>query len=103
MKKFLLLLVLFSTALSYSQNSNPITVKGKLVDKDSGAPLEFATVSFISNKPDQLPQGGVTDLEGNYSISVVPGTYTVKWEYITFKSISKENQVLTEDKDYGVI
>jgi hypothetical protein len=103
MKKILFLLVLFTSALNYSQNSNPITVKGKLVDKDSGVPLEFATVSFISSKAEQLPQGGVTDLEGNYSISVLPGTYTVKWEYITFKSISKENQVLKEDKDYGVI
>jgi hypothetical protein len=103
MKKFLFVLVLISSASSYSQNTLPITVKGKLIDKDSGAPLEFATVSFISAQPDQLPQGGVTDSEGSYRINVLPGTYTVKWEYITFKSISKQKQVLTKDKDYGVL
>ena len=61
MNKILFLLLLITSAFSYSQNNPPIIVKGKLIDKDSGAPLEFATVSFISAQPDQLPQGGVTD------------------------------------------
>ncbi|AGC78128.1 outer membrane receptor protein involved in Fe transport [Nonlabens dokdonensis] len=103
MKKILLFVFLLTACFSYSQNDTPITVKGKLIDKNTGTPLEFATVSFISKNPQKAPQGGVTDLEGNYSISITPGTYTVKWEYITFKSVVRENQTITEDKDYGTI
>lgn len=103
MNKFFLLLVILTTSIGYSQNVSPVNVKGKLVDKDSGAPLEFATVSFVSSNPDIPPQGGVTDLEGNYDIPVTPGTYTVKWEYITFKSVVKENVVINDDKNFGTL
>jgi len=103
MKKMLLFLLLTMCAMGYSQNTPSITVKGKLIDKSSGSSLEFATVSFISSDPQRLPQGGVTDLEGNYNILITPGTYTVKWEYITFKSIIRENVIIKEDKNYGTI
>ncbi|WP_438969373.1 outer membrane beta-barrel protein [Nonlabens sp.] len=103
MNKIFTFLMLLMVSISYSQVSDPITIKGKLIDKNSGSPLEFATVSFISKNPEKLPQGGVTDLDGNYSFKITPGTYTIRWEYITFKSVVKENQVITEDKDYGTI
>ena len=103
MKKILLLVFLLIGSYSYSQNPEPVTVKGKLIDKNTGTPLEFATISFISKDPQKAPQGGVTDLEGNYNIKVTPGTYTIKWEYITFKSEVRENQVISEDKDFGTI
>lgn len=103
MYKIFTLLMLLTASISYSQDAEPITIKGKLIDKASGAPLEFATISFVSTNPEKLPQGGVTDLDGNYSISISPGTYTVKWEYITFKSIEKEKEILTADKDYGTM
>ncbi|MDP5099682.1 MAG: TonB-dependent receptor, partial [Nonlabens sp.] len=98
-KLFFTLVVLFSIS-SFAQQ---VTVSGKLVDKDSGAPLEFATVSFISNDASVSAQGGVTDLDGNYSILISPGTYKVKFEYITFKTVEKLNQVINENKDYGTI
>ncbi len=103
MNKFFLMLLTLVTSIGYSQNVSPVNVKGKLLDKDSGAPLEFATVSFISSNPDVPPQGGVTDLDGNYNIPITPGTYTVKWEYITFKSIVKKNVIITENKDFGTL
>ena len=103
MKKIITLLLLLTATLGYSQNSNPITIKGKLVDKTSGEALEFATISFISATPDKSPQGGVTDLDGNYQFNVTPGTYTIKWEYITFKSLIKTGQVIDADQDYGTI
>jgi hypothetical protein len=69
MKKILFLLLLIIYAVGYSQNTSSISVKGKLIDKSSGSSLEFATVSFISSDLQKLPQGGVTDLEGNYNYS----------------------------------
>lgn len=98
-KLFFTLVVLFSIS-SFAQQ---VTVSGKLVDKASGAPLEFATVSFISNDASVSAQGGVTDLDGNYSIPISPGTYKVKFEYITFKTVEKLNQLINENKDYGTI
>ncbi|EAS19515.1 TonB-dependent outer membrane receptor [Flavobacteria bacterium BBFL7] len=92
--------------LSFAQESNAagtITISGTLVDKSTKTPLEFATVSLLSTNPGSTPQGGITDIDGKYSIQVVPGTYDVKWEYITFKTLIKKAEVLTADKDYGTI
>jgi outer membrane cobalamin receptor len=102
--KILLFTLILINSLGYSQNSaSTITVKGKLIDKSSGAPLEFATVSFLSTDPNVSPQGGVTDLEGAYQFQIKPGTYQVRWDYITFKSVIRENEVINADKDYGII
>ncbi len=93
-------LFLFSIYL-YAQQ--PVQVTGKLLDKASQTPLEFATVSFLSTDPAVSPQGGVTDLDGNYAFTVKPGTYTVKWEFISFKSLTRPNVVITGAKDFGEI
>lgn len=95
-----LVLLLFSF---FTIAQEQYTVKGKLIDKSSGDPLEFATVSFISEDPTVAPQGGVTDLEGNYSFLIKEGTYKVRWEYITFKSVTRENVVIDSDKNFGLM
>lgn len=100
MKNFTLLLLLISSIL-YAQK--PVTITGKLLDKSTNTPLEFATVSFISDDPTVSPQGGITDLDGNYVFTVVPGTYTVKWEFISFKPLIRENVVINETTDFGTI
>lgn len=107
MKLNYLLLVLFLVSThSFAQSSNKdndITVSGILVDKDTKTPLEFATVSLINKLPGAIPQGGITDIDGKYSIKVKPGTYNIKWEYITFKTRVDKNVNLNVDKDYGTI
>ncbi|AZQ44520.1 outer membrane beta-barrel family protein [Nonlabens ponticola] len=80
----------------------PVEIKGKVIEETTGAPLEFATVSFASNDPDVSPQGGITDIDGNYQFLVTPGTYTVKWEFISFKSKSQENVIINADRDFGI-
>lgn len=92
--------LLFSIYL-YAQVS--VKVSGKLLDKTTQTPLEFATVSLISNKPNVSPQGGITDLDGNYSFTVTPGTYNVKWEFISFKPIIRNNVSITENTDFGAM
>ncbi|MGB5981077.1 MAG: outer membrane beta-barrel family protein [Nonlabens sp.] len=101
MRHLFFVLLFISSFLLNAQSQ--YTVKGKLVDKTTGAPLEFATISFLSNDPQVSPQGGVTDLEGNYEFRIKEGTYTVKWDYITFKSVERKNEVINADKDYGII
>jgi hypothetical protein len=101
MIKFLLALNFLFSLNANAQSK--ITITGTLLDKTSKAPLEFATVSFISDDKDVSVQGGVTDLDGNYAITITPGTYKVRFEYITFKTVEKTNQVLSKDTDFGSI
>lgn len=107
MRFFTVLLFLAGGLFSISQNetasTTPVIIKGKLVDQSTGAPLEFAAISFLSKDPNTSPQGGVSDLKGAYEFQVKPGVYQVRWDYITFKSVIKDNEQITTDKDYGTI
>ena len=56
-----------------------LTISGIISDKANGESLVGATI-FI----DELKTGTVTDVYGNYSISLLPGTYTLTISYIGF-------------------
>ncbi|WP_432411210.1 TonB-dependent receptor domain-containing protein [Rasiella sp. SM2506] len=91
MKLFTSLLALFFTTFLFSQNTS--TVKGKILEQGTNYPLEYATISFIDSAGKTVT-GGITDLDGNYSIEVPAGSYTVKYEFISYKSVEKSNQNL---------
>ncbi len=101
MKNILLTALLLFTLVSLAQK--PVEISGKLLDKTTQAPLEFATISVISKDPNVSPQGGITDIDGNYKFLVQPGTYTVRWEFISFKPVVRENVVLNKDKVFEPI
>ena len=60
------------------------TLRGTIQDGDFGGPMVGATVVVVE-KPGT---GTVTDFDGNYSISLEPGTYTVKVSFISFTTLT---------------
>ncbi len=103
---YVLLFFLAGIATSYSQKPNTskkVKVNGVLIDQSTKEPLEFATVSFISKQANAVPQGGITDIDGKYELLITPGTYDIKYEYITFKTITKNDVIVTDDIDLGTI
>lgn len=75
-------LAVFLTATTgYAQKTR---VHGVVTDKSSGEPLIAANVLVAEGR------GVVTDLDGNYSINVENGPYTMTISYIGYESITKE-------------
>ena len=96
MKYFLLVISLFSAPLLFSQNQKEITVSGKIIEKDSNLPLEYATVAFV-NTENKIIAGGITDEKGNYAIEVLQGTYAVRFEFISYKTETLNNKSFQEN------
>ncbi len=72
MKKFVLVLFIQLLAIGiYAQTS----LSGKVKDKESGEDLITASVSVEKNGV--FITGTVTDIDGNFSVNLDPGTYTV--------------------------
>ncbi|WP_435579228.1 TonB-dependent receptor domain-containing protein [Gilvibacter sp.] len=91
-----LALILFVIPFTFGQaNARNFTVKGSIVDEQTGQPLEFATVSFF-NAANDLVAGGITEIDGKYSISVPEGVYTVQYDYISYKTVRKENVLVNK-------
>ncbi len=100
MKQSLLLLALCFTTLLWGQqrnrpngNAQTVTVFGNVLDKDSNTPLEFATIA-LTNRNGDIVSGGITDAKGKYSIEVPAGVYSVRFEFISYKTETLENQRL---------
>ncbi|MNJ98061.1 TonB-dependent Receptor Plug Domain protein [compost metagenome] len=98
-----LLLFLFSALASFAQGNpgNTVKITGKLIEQDTKLPLEFATVT-IQTLTNTTVNGGMTDANGSYSIDVAPGTYNIKFDFISFKSSSILSKEITSNTDLGV-
>ena len=103
-KKLLLTIVfIFSFSNVFSQNTTKeINISGKVIDKATKQPLEYATI-VIKNTETQKISGGITDEKGNFSIKIPTGSYEISVEFISFKSKKYPKQTITKDLNLGTI
>jgi outer membrane receptor protein involved in Fe transport len=97
-----------SLGYALPNNTNPsidknITISGKVIDKDTKEPLEYATVAFFSKKENKIVDGGLTDASGNFSIKVAKGIYDISIEYISYKKITLSNKKIEADLNLGTV
>ncbi|NDV16789.1 TonB-dependent receptor [Muricauda sp. TY007] len=99
----LLLLTLTTFQGMAQQDQKAITITGKVVDSESGQPLEYATfVLQNADNPDKVT-GGITDLSGNFEVETTPGTYNIRVEFISYKTYSLKGQTYNSDTNLGSI
>lgn len=98
-----LLLSLTSLILLGQPSTNPTAsierdykVSGEVIDKETNQPLEYASVSFLDSQG-KVIAGGITDIRGQYDIKVPAGTYTVQFDFISFKTYTLNNQVIDKN------
>lgn len=106
MKKSLFLALLFLCAFSRSvaqeqAGAAKVKISGKIVDKTSKQPLEYATVTVTNPQTAKTVAGGITDNTGSYSVDVTPGTYDIKLEFISFKAQEIKGKSVTANTNLG--
>ena len=74
---FVILLLVFSTMTALAG-----TIRGTVTDKQTGEPLTGATVQVVGTT-----QGVIADLDGNFTIEVANGTYTLQIRYVGYKDV----------------
>ena len=83
------------------QGFEKITVSGKVIDKETSQPLEYATITFKNQRRPDFLQGGITDANGQFSFEIFPGNYTIVTEFISFEPIVQEGVALRQSSDLG--
>ena len=107
-KSVLILVLFFTTLLSFAQAPQgpavpKIKITGKVVEKISKQPLEYATITFlIPNNPKPVA-GGITNPNGEFDIEVKPGVYDIKIEFISFKISEIKQKNLQKSTSLGLI
>ena len=104
-KLFPILFLLACISQSYGQQGktpSKIKINGIVIDMETQQPLEYTTISFLSDKRPQV-QGGLTGVNGKFSLSIFPGVYDIKIEYIGFEPYNLSKVELKASKDFGQI
>ncbi|MEN9928476.1 MAG: hypothetical protein RLZZ231_397 [Bacteroidota bacterium] len=105
-KFFATAILLLTCFLNYSQETNPtkkIKITGKIIEKSSNQPLEYATIAFINVENAKLTTGGITDAKGDFSVDIIPGTYNIKAEFISFKPLEINQKKFSQNTNLGNI
>ena len=95
-------ILIHSTMIAQIQLDSYV-VSGKIIEKESQVPLEYATVAFFSPDKNKIIGGGITDLEGNFSIAIPKGVYDITFEYFSFETLTKSYYTLDQDTNFGVL
>ncbi|MFV0570870.1 MAG: TonB-dependent receptor domain-containing protein [Xanthomarina gelatinilytica] len=103
MNKILLSFLFTFLSFATMQAQKDVTITGKVIDKTTGQPLEYATVAFFSKAENRIVTGGITNEAGNFSIPVPSGTYDISIEFISFKKQTIPDQKLSTDKNLGTL
>ena len=80
MKRVIAVIVFLSFLGITSSFAQEGTVRGKVIDANSGEPLTGATVMVKENS-----DGAVTDFAGKYTLKTEPGTYTIRVSFVSYE------------------
>ena len=99
-------LFLCTSFLNFSQTRIPgkkIKITGKVLEKVSHQPLEYATITFVNPKNPKMITGGITNEKGEFDIIVSAAIYDITIEFISFKPTIIKQQNLQENTNLGQI
>ncbi|SFU71789.1 Outer membrane receptor proteins, mostly Fe transport [Pustulibacterium marinum] len=96
------ILCMLSTLFVAAQSGKNIKVTGTVVDEDTNEPIMYATL-VLENAETKDVTGGVTDMDGKFSVDAPQGTYNMRIEFISYKTYRFPQQELTSDKNLGTI
>lgn len=99
MKKSLFILLLFISI----QLSAQITLTGKVVERNTKQPLEFATIILTNPNTNEIVAGESTNSQGEFLMNIKKGQYNIKVEFIGFKNHSMNNISLTKNQSLQTI
>ena len=111
-KFFSLFLILISISLFSQQTGGNINnqfgnmvfnVSGLVSDSDTDEPLEYASISIKNKRAPDKVFGGLTGIDGKFSVEVPPGMYQIIIDYISFETYSNDNLIVRGNTDLGKI
>ncbi|WP_258541179.1 TonB-dependent receptor [Parvicella tangerina] len=75
--------------LGFTAVAQKAIIRGQITDKSNGETLPFANI-YVK---DDVSKGTTSDLDGNFTLKLDAGTYTIVFSFTSFTSIEKEMTV----------
>ena len=81
------LFILSFLSQGFGQNSKMATIKGKIIEAQSKAPLAYAAIRILKNSDSTLVTGGISDEKGQFSLEAPYGDYHAVVEFLGYQAI----------------
>lgn len=75
-----------------NRGNDRVKALGRVIDEDTGEPLHFVAVYVFETKT-----GAVTDVNGFFNLTLMPGTYNVQIEFLGYKRKKYLFEVFSDD------
>jgi len=82
----LIFILLAGASFAQQGGNNPFQLSGKIIDAESGDPLEYATISLLNKGDSALVGGAITDPSGSFTIKGKPGEYLLRLQFISYQT-----------------
>ena len=92
----LLLLISVATNTWAEDNKIKYVQSGSILNADTKLALEFATVTVLTYPDSTFVTGTAADLSGAYTLTLKPGQYLLKYQFISFQSAYRQVEVRKE-------
>ena len=82
------------------------TLKGKITDAQTNAPLGYATIRVLKSTDSTLVSGAISDDKGLFSVDAAYGQYYAVIEFIGYKSLKTSPYTLSKEQsshDLGIL
>ncbi|WP_082422404.1 TonB-dependent receptor domain-containing protein [Aquimarina longa] len=89
--------------IAQPSNNNIVgSIQGKVIDKNLNQPIPYATVAIYDGS-NKVISGGISTEDGIFLISDIPsGTYTLKIQFIGYKTYSQPIKISKKNKNINV-
>lgn len=98
--------ILFLVQNGFGQNPKLASIKGKIIEAQSKAPLAYAAIRILKNSDSTLVSGGISDEKGQFSLEAPYGEYRGIVEFLGYQPIKIPSFSLSAGKnslDLGTI
>lgn len=102
MRKLFTLCFLLHITMYAQKSKKEIRVSGKIIETTTKQSLEYATFILTNTKTKRV-FGDITNTNGEFSFTVPEGNYSIKIEFIGFKTKKLPAKKLTENTNFGTI
>lgn len=82
---FALLFLSVNLLAQHPEGGTMVSYFGKIVDQDTGLPLDFATISLYGQQDSTLVAGNVSDSKGEFAIKAPAGTYYAQIDFLAYE------------------
>jgi len=103
-KSAILFLFLTVSFLGFSQGQpkgKKVKISGKVLEKSTGLPLEYTTITLKDVNDPKDVTGGITNPKGDFDFAVNTGTYDITIEFLSFKKIEIKQKSIQSNTNLG--